>query len=125
MKVALANYRDKLPGPVTAEHPAGRFDIEALAHGTMSLRVYAPRGEDRGRQSVQDTLMIVAAGRAVLRLDEGSNHLAAGEAIFVPAGSVYALSEISDDFIAWLVDWGSAGGEAESPAPSVFAAIDA
>ncbi|MCQ0986810.1 cupin domain-containing protein [Jiella marina] len=125
MKAALADFLTKLPLPATAKHPCGRFDVEALAHGTMSLKAYAPRGEDRQGESRQDMLIVVMAGDATLDVDSETNAITAGDAAFVAAGSAYRLTAISDDFAAWTVEWGSAGGEAEAPNPSVFAAIDA
>jgi len=125
MKAALADFLTKLPLPATTEHPGGRFDVEALAHGTMSLKAYAPRGEDRQRESRQDMLIVVMAGDATLDLDNETNAITAGDAAFVAAGSDFRLKAISDDFSAWTIEWGSAGGEAEAPNPSVFAAIDA
>ena len=125
MKATLADLKSRLPLPATAEWPDGRFDVEALAHGTMSLQLFAPRGEDRRAPHSQDVLYIVASGRSGFLEDGERTEAKAGDALFVAAGDVHRFEDMSDDFAAWVIFWGPEGGEAESPNPSVFAAIDA
>ncbi|NDV87090.1 cupin domain-containing protein [Aurantimonas aggregata] len=125
MKLSLPALVGKLPRPATAEWPDGVFDIEALAHGTMSLQVFAPRGEDRQQPHDQDELYIVAAGTSDFIRDGEEESVAAGDALFVRAGIEHRFFNMSDDFVTWVIFWGPAGGEAPAPSPSVFATIDA
>lgn len=125
MKLSLPALVGKLPRPATAEWPDGVFDIEALAHGTMSLQVFAPRGEDRQQPHDQDELYIVAAGTSDFIRDGEEESVAASDALFVRAGIEHRFFNMSDDFVTWVIFWGPAGGEAPAPSPSVFAAIDA
>lgn len=125
MKLSLSTLLGKLPRPATAEWPDGVFDVEAMAHGTMSLQVFAPRGEDRQRPHAQDELYIVAAGTSDFIRDGERVEVAAGDALFVRAGIEHRFVGMSDDFVTWVIFWGPDGGEAPAPSPSVFAAIDA
>lgn len=125
MKLSLPALAAKLPRPATAEWPDGVFDIEALAHGTMSLQVFAPRGEDRQQPHIQDELYIVASGSSDFIRDGERETVSAGDALFVRAGVEHRFVGMSDDFVTWVIFWGPAGGEAPAPSPSVFAAIDA
>ena len=125
MKHSLSALVGKLPRPATAEWPDGVFDIEAMAHGTMSLQVFAPRGEDRQRPHAQDELYIVASGTSDFIRDGERERVAAGDALFVRAGIEHRFVDMSDDFVTWVIFWGPEGGEAPVISPSVFAAIDA
>ena len=125
MKHSLYSLVGKLPRPATAEWPDGVFDIEAMAHGTMSLQVFAPRDEDRQRPHAQDELYIVASGTSDFIRDGERESVAAGDALFVRAGIEHRFVGMSDDFVTWVIFWGPEGGEAPVVSPSVFAAIDA
>ncbi|MCE7030517.1 cupin domain-containing protein [Jiella avicenniae] len=125
MKVSLKELARTLPKPATAEWPDGQFLAEAFAHGTMTLEVFAPRGEDRQAPHRQDRLFLVVSGRSTTLVGDDAGEAAAGDALLVQAGEAFRFAEMSDDFVSWVVSWGPEGGEAEAPSPSVFAAIDA
>lgn len=125
MKVSLDHFLGKLPLPGTDEWPDGVFHAEALSHGTMTLEIFAPRGEDRQRPHSQDELYIVASGQSDVVRDGERGHVRAGDALFVRAGTEHRFEGMSDNFVTWVVFWGPPGGEAPAPSPSVFAAIDA
>ncbi|MEC5291885.1 cupin domain-containing protein [Aurantimonas sp. C2-5-R2] len=125
MKVSLDHFLGKLPLPATAEWPDGVFHAEALSHGTMTLEIFAPRGEDRQRPHSQDELYIIASGQSDVVRDGERGHVRAGDALFVRAGTEHRFEGMSDNFVTWVVFWGPPGGEAPAPSPSVFAAIDA
>ncbi len=125
MKASLKELAKTLPKPTTAARPNGQFLAEAFAHGTMTLEVFAPRGEDRQTPHHQDRLFLVVSGRSATLFGDDAGEAAAGDALLVEAGEAFRFAEMSDDFVAWIVSWGPEGGEAEAPSPSVFAAIDA
>lgn len=118
MKQALtADISDllaKLPGPVTANWPEGERFTRALAHGTMSVELYAPIGTDPQTPHSQDELYFVHSGTATL-LVEGTTHACGpGTVMFVPAGVEHRFASFSDDFTVWAVFWGPEGGEASA-----------
>ncbi|MEE2952301.1 MAG: cupin domain-containing protein [Pseudomonadota bacterium] len=126
MTNTLADALKKLPLPATTEWPEGRLDVEVLSHGTMTLEVFAPgKSEATRKPHFQDRLYIVTRGQAVIHVEGKPNSLGAGNVFFVRAGSEHRFDDASDDFAAWIVSWGPEGGEAPSPHPSVFAAVDA
>ena len=94
----------------------GRASALLLAHGSMTLRWYAPRGRDPQQPHDQDEIYVVASGTGtfVLGQDESSLECAPfgpGDAIFVPAGWVHRFEDFSEDFATWVVFWGPKGGE--------------
>ena len=100
-----------LAAALAAAPEPGRASALLLSHGTMQLRLYAPRGEDRQTPHAQDELYIIAAGSA--DFVRGPERVAAGrgDALFVAAGVAHRFEAMSEDFAAWVVFWGPAGGE--------------
>ena len=68
----------------TTPLPPGRLSALLLAHGSMQLRWYAPKGEDA--QTPHD-------------------------ALFVRAGEPHRFEDFSPDFATWVVFYGAKGGE--------------
>jgi mannose-6-phosphate isomerase-like protein (cupin superfamily) len=88
-----------------------RFDY-ALRHGTMKLGLYAPRGEDDQTPHKQDELYFVVSGAGFFLKNGERRPFAAHDAIFVEAGADHRFVDFTADFAAWVVFWGSEGGEA-------------
>ncbi len=121
MKTSLTELLQKLPHATPAEQPG----VEGFAHGTMALHFVGGKAGGDAQTSLQDAVLIVASGSGRLAYEGEEHELSAGDAVFLRASHPYELSDTGEDFAAWLVAWGPAGGEAPAPAPSVFAAIDA
>jgi len=103
-----------LPRPPSPGWPDGETFIRALAHGSMSVEIYAPVGTDPQTPHEQDELYLVHAGRAVFEMDGERQPVGPGTVFFVPAGARHRFVEFTRDFAAWVVFWGPAGGEAAS-----------
>ena len=94
----------------------GRGSALLLAHGSMTLRWYAPAGRDPQSPHDQDEIYIVMAGRGTFAIGRDEAELerapfAAGDAIFVPAGWVHRFEDFTDDFATWVFFYGPPGGE--------------
>ena len=100
-----------LPGKVSAQWPDGKRFAAALAHGSMSVEVYAPRGTDPQTPHDQDELCFPISGSATLRIGLDTFTAAAGTAHFVPAGVDHRFETFTADFATWVVFWGPKGGE--------------
>ena len=105
MKTSLNEALQRLPGPADE-----RFAV-LMAHGTMKLEFYAPRGHDPQQPHAQDELYIVHSGTGEFVHGTQRTRFAAGDAFFVPAGQVHRFEHFSDDFATWVVFWGPSGGE--------------
>jgi mannose-6-phosphate isomerase-like protein (cupin superfamily) len=113
VKASLADLLPRLPGPVTGDWPMGERFVRALAHGSMSVELYAPVGTDPQQPHDQDELYFVHSGHGVLRIDREHHAFAPGDCFFVAAGVAHQFEQFSDDFVAWVVFWGPVGGESE------------
>ena len=109
----------RLPGPVTAKWPGGERFVRAMAHGSMSVELYAPVDTDPQMPHEQDELYFVHAGTGVFVLGGERHAFGPGTCFFVPAGIEHRFVEFSADFVAWVVFWGPAGGEGAGAAEAV------
>lgn len=85
--------------------------LRALAHGSMSVELYAPRGADEQSPHKQDELYFIHAGSGTLVIAGERHVFAAGACFFVPAGVEHRFVDFSEDFSTWVVFWGPEGGE--------------
>jgi len=112
MRISLADTLSKLPLPATDRWPESVWDVEALAHGSMSVVLFAPRGRDYQSSHTQDELYIVLKGSGVLLVEDKPHPFVAGDLLFVPANNVHRFEQFSEDLVTWAVFWGPSGGEA-------------
>lgn len=82
-----------------------------LAHGSMTLEFYAPRGADPQTPHTKDEIYVIMKGRGRFRSGEELFPFAAGDALFVPAGTKHRFEDFSEDFQTWVVFYGPEGGE--------------
>ncbi len=114
MIIPLNETRARLPLPATATWPAGVWDIQAFAHGSMSVILFAPRDIDHQSSHEQDELYIVLKGNGVLVVKDSRHSFMAGDALFVPANTAHHFVEFTNDLVTWAVFWGPQGGESQS-----------
>ena len=101
----------RLPGKPTPAWPDGETFTLALAHGSMSVEIYAPVGADPQTPHEQDELYLVHCGHAVFVMDGERHEVGPGTVFFVPARVEHRFVEFSADFSTWVVFWGPSGGE--------------
>jgi mannose-6-phosphate isomerase-like protein (cupin superfamily) len=116
------------PAEGRAAHAApGQLSALLMAHGTMELRWYAPRGDDPQTPHDRDELYVVVSGAAVfVRAEDapafgddlslplrGEERVSVqpGDALFVPAGAAHHFEATSPDFGVWVIFYGPEGGE--------------
>lgn len=112
MKALAHELLQRLPGPSSAKWPDGERFVQAMAHGSMSVELYAPRGYDPQTPHAQDELYFIHAGTGELIIGDHRHRFEPGAAFFVSAGTAHRFENFSTDFAAWVVFWGPTGGEA-------------
>ncbi|MEI7784091.1 MAG: cupin domain-containing protein [Betaproteobacteria bacterium] len=112
MKALAGELLRRLPGPVSLKWPDGERFVQAMAHGSMSVELYAPRSHDPQTPHAQDELYFILAGTGELLVGDERYPFEPGAAFFVPAGAVHRFENFSADFATWVVFWGPKGGEA-------------
>ena len=82
-----------------------------LENGSMELGFYKPVGSDEQSPHDQDEIYIVQTGHGTFICGDEHIPFQAGDALFVAAGVEHRFINFSDDFAAWVVFYGPAGGE--------------
>jgi mannose-6-phosphate isomerase-like protein (cupin superfamily) len=94
-----------LPGP------GGVAYAELFKHGTLSVEIYAPRGDDSQEPHTRDELYVVIAGRGEFVYGERRAPFGTGDLIFVPAHRSHRFENFTADFAVWVAFYGPEGGE--------------
>jgi mannose-6-phosphate isomerase-like protein (cupin superfamily) len=95
----------QLPGP------AGERFVELFRHGTLSVELYAPRGNDPQSPHTRDEVYVVVSGQGQFRNGAVRHPFGPGDVLFVPAGVVHRFEEFGDDLAVWVFFYGPEGGE--------------
>jgi mannose-6-phosphate isomerase-like protein (cupin superfamily) len=109
----MADYHLTVPGSLARlPGPAGERFVELFQHGTLSIELYAPRGQDPQSPHTRDEVYVVAAGSGWFRNGPARHRFGPGDLLFVPAGVVHRFEEFTDDLAVWVMFYGPEGGEA-------------
>ena len=103
--VHVADALRRLPGP-NGERSAPLFE-----HGTLLVKVYAPRGHDPQTPHARDEIYVVMQGTGVFFNGDTRRSFVPGDFLFAPAGSEHRFEDFSDDFAVWVMYFGPEGGE--------------
>lgn len=111
-KTTASELLDRLPGEVTPQWPQGLRSVVGLANGSMSVKLFAPRGIDHQSPHAQDEVNFVIEGRGTFAVDGERHAVEPGCALFVPAGVAHRFEDFTPNFQTWVVFYGPEGGEA-------------
>jgi mannose-6-phosphate isomerase-like protein (cupin superfamily) len=95
--------------------PAGQLAAPVLAHGSLLVEYYAPRGTDVQRPHTRDEVYVVIQGQGWFVNGTERHRFQAHDVLFVPAGVVHRFQDFTDDFAVWVMFYGPQGGEAADP----------
>jgi mannose-6-phosphate isomerase-like protein (cupin superfamily) len=95
----------RLPGP------NGERSTELLRHGSLTLKLYAPRGHDPQTPHSRDEVYVVVAGEGTFYDGKERKSFRAGDCIFVAAGVEHRFERFGDDLVVWVMFYGPEGGE--------------
>lgn len=98
--------------------PAGAHPRSAAAfqHGSLLLKLFAPRGHDPQQAHTRDEIYFVAEGHGWFVNGAERYRFGTGDVLFVPAGVVHRFEDFSEDMVVWVVFYGPEGGEAPAVA---------
>ena len=80
-------------------------------HGSLQVKVYAPRVRDSRTPHPRDEIYVVARGEGVFYDGASRRQFQTGDLIFAPAGSRRRFEDFTDDFVVWVIFYGPEGGE--------------
>jgi mannose-6-phosphate isomerase-like protein (cupin superfamily) len=105
-RLTVTQALSKLPGL------GGERFVEVFEHGTLSVELYAPRGNDPQKPHTRDEVYVVIHGAGQFRNGESRHPFGPGDLLFVPAGVVHRFEDFTDDLAVWVIFYGPEGGEA-------------
>jgi len=82
-------------------------------HGSLQVKMYAPRGHDSQTPHSRDEIYVVARGCGIFFDGAARRRFRTGDLIFAPAGSQHRFEDFTDDFAVWVMFYGPEGGETE------------
>jgi mannose-6-phosphate isomerase-like protein (cupin superfamily) len=102
----LSEAQALLPAPGTHPRSAAIYQ-----HGSLLLKLFAPRGIDPQPPHTRDEIYVVAKGQGWFVNGEVRHPFGTGDVLFVPAGVSHRFEDFSDDLALWVVFYGPEGGE--------------
>lgn len=97
----------RLPGP------QGERSVAVFEHGTLLVKLYAPRGADPQTPHTRDEVYIVAEGSGDFVHQGRRQRFGPGDFLFAAAGEQHRFEDFTDDLAVWVMFYGPEGGEAQ------------
>jgi mannose-6-phosphate isomerase-like protein (cupin superfamily) len=99
--------------------PDGKRSAAVFEHGTLQVKLYAPRGSDPQAPHTRDEVYVVARGEGWFVIGERNAELSeerrhrfgANDVLFAKAGTRHRFENFSDDLAVWVLFYGPEGGE--------------
>jgi mannose-6-phosphate isomerase-like protein (cupin superfamily) len=103
--VTVAEALARLPGP------EGQRSAAVLEHGSLVIKIYAPRGVDPQMPHPRDEVYVVVQGTGTFVNGETRHPFGPGDVLFVPARVEHRFVDFTDDLVVWVIFYGPEGGE--------------
>jgi mannose-6-phosphate isomerase-like protein (cupin superfamily) len=91
--------------------PEGSRSAVLFEHGSLQVKMYAPREHDPQRPHTRDEIYVIAQGSGIYFDGSTRQRFRPGDLIFAPAGSEHRFDEFTEDFAVWVMFYGPEGGE--------------
>jgi mannose-6-phosphate isomerase-like protein (cupin superfamily) len=85
--------------------------VAVFEHGTLQVKLYAPRGHDAQTPHARDEIYVVVRGRGWFVNEDRRHPFEPHDVLFARAGATHRFEEFSDDFLVWVLFYGPQGGE--------------
>jgi mannose-6-phosphate isomerase-like protein (cupin superfamily) len=103
--ITVSKALASLPGPAQEQV------AQLFSHGTLQVKIYAPRGHDPQTPHSRDEVYVIVAGSGTFFNGEARHPFGAGDVLFVPAGIEHRFEDFTVDFATWVMFYGPEGGE--------------
>ena len=89
----------------------GKRSAAVFEHGTLQVKLYAPRGSDPQSPHTRDEVYMVARGKGWFVAGERRHRFGVNDVLFAKAGLRHRFENFSDDLAVWVMFYGPEGGE--------------
>ncbi len=107
-KLKLDEAFKRLPGP------QGERSVALFEHGSLVVKLYAPRGSDPQTPHSRDEIYVVAQGRGDFICNGARQSCEPNDVLFVATNVEHRFENFSEDFAVWVFFYGPEGGEADA-----------
>lgn len=90
---------------------SGQRSAAVFEHGTLQVKLYAPRGKDMQTPHGRDEIYVIARGRGWFVNDGRRHRFEPHDVLFARAGAEHRFEDFSEDFLVWVFFYGPEGGE--------------
>src|SRR5689334_22483819 len=87
----------------TIPTPDGKRFATVFEHGTLSVEIYAPRGEDLQQPHTRDEVYIVMQGSGEFINGDRRHSFQTGDFLFAPAKVEHRFINFTDDLVVWVI----------------------
>lgn len=94
--------------------PDGKRSVMLFEHGSLQVKLYAPRGSDPQTPHTRDEIYVVVRGNGWFACDGRRHRFGPHDVLFARAGAVHRFEDFSDDFATWVFFYGPEGGERDA-----------
>jgi mannose-6-phosphate isomerase-like protein (cupin superfamily) len=106
-RIPLNEALRRLPGP------QGEDSVALFEHGSLVVKLYAPRGSDTQTPHSRDEIYVVASGTGEFVCQGDRQPFAPHDVLFAVAGIEHRFENFTEDFAVWVFFYGPEGGEAD------------
>ena|SRR5438128_2302682 len=106
-KINLRQALGRLPGPQN-ENVVALFE-----HGSLVVKLYAPRSADDQTPHSRDEVYVVAQGSGEFVCGDTRQSFAPNDVLFAAANVEHRFENFTDDFAVWVFFYGPEGGEVD------------
>jgi mannose-6-phosphate isomerase-like protein (cupin superfamily) len=85
--------------------------VKLFSHGSLVVKIYAPRGMDPQEPHTRDEAYVVVSGSGEFVHGKERVSFGPGDFLFAPAGLAHRFENFSEDFSVWVLFYGPKGGE--------------
>jgi mannose-6-phosphate isomerase-like protein (cupin superfamily) len=104
-KITVAEALARLPGA------RGERFAAVIERGSLTVEIYAPRGDDPQEPHTRDEVYVVVRGSGEFINGPSREPFGPGDFLFVPAGVEHRFINFTEDLALWVIFYGPEGGE--------------
>jgi mannose-6-phosphate isomerase-like protein (cupin superfamily) len=106
-RLTLGEALARLPGP------QGEQSVLLFEHGSLVVKLYAPRGRDSQTPHSLDEIYVVAQGSGEFLCGGARQTFGPNDVLFAAARVEHRFENFTEDFAVWVFFYGPEGGEAD------------
>ncbi len=91
--------------------PESKHSVSVFQHGSLEVKMYAPRKYDPQTPHTRDEVYLVAQGNGTFFHAGEHQPFGPGDFLFAAAGVEHRFVDFSDDLFVWVLFYGPEGGE--------------